>query len=165
MSEPLPLSSHQQQKWNLPTDSSINRNGYAEEFGRLPRDSKARAWKFERRIKPKSVSEKAEDTLSPLLNPNAIHKRRSLQIDEDWIYEEEESNLQTSNRNIECDPTRRVHWDTLTSTLSPNKTTLTEPLIRVLSPSFAKHTREFPIGWESHDLDSIQLGQKKETYA
>ena len=164
MSKPLPLSSHQQQKWNLPTDSSINWNGYAEEFGRLSRDSKARAWKFERRIKPKSVPEQAEDTLSPLLNPNAIHKRRSLQIDEDWVYKEEESNLQTSSRNIECDPTRSVHWDTLTSTLSPNKTTLTEPLIRVLSPSFAKHTRELPIGWESHDLESIQLSQEKETY-
>ena len=115
---------------------------------------KFRGWKSRKRTKPKLVlvSEKCtDDTKSPLLNPNAIHERRSLNIltiDEDWIYDDEqEKMMQTlSTRDAASSSSSPL-------SLSPGST----PLIRVLSPSFARHPRQ----WNDCDIGAFASFVKK----
>lgn len=126
---------------------------------------KFRGWKGRRRTKPKLVlvsEQHTDDTKSPLLNPNAIHERRSLNmlnIEEDRSCDEQQENTvhqiltrenQSVSTTIDLDPP---------ATASSSSSPATAPLIRVISPSFARHPRQ----WNFRDLVAFTSCVKKVT--
>jgi hypothetical protein len=105
-------------------------------FCRSFRQRKAR-----RQTRTKIVTEDVENGMSPLLNPNAIHERRSLNMltmEVDWISDEQ---VQISNQENQR-PRTRNGFHPLSALPSSHELFSSAPSANALSPSFAKHRRQ-----------------------
>ena len=113
------------------------------------------------KTKPNLVSDDTDEYTSPLLNPNAIHNRRSLiilNIEEILNNDEQENKAFKLNRKKQYASTTidLVPPATLSSTLNMLVTT---PLVHILSPCFARHQRRVKVG----ALGAGTSGDEKET--
>ena len=126
--------------------------------------SKLRGWKVRRRTKSFLLpSENTDDSTNPLLNPNATHERRSLDmltIDEEDCSNDQEKKTRRKMDGEYCCTATNADFDSSSATASSlHKVAFRAiPMVRVRGPPFTRHRRNC----KSHTLDTTR-GDKKGT--